>query len=89
MNNDWFCHECRRVVPPTEVTFDERHELCGVYIADSVPPPTCRDAFERWYGGKPEFGQYCYVSGFVQARREAWQAALAQKPVDGLKEASK
>lgn len=33
---EWWCPHCRRVVDPTEVTHDERHEACGAPCGD--PP---------------------------------------------------
>lgn len=40
----------------------------------------CRAEFEKWYGSKPEFGNYCYVNQIVQARWEAWRGAWYTKP---------
>lgn len=40
----------------------------------------CRAEFEKWYGSKPEFGNYCYVDQIVQARWEAWRGAWNAKP---------
>ncbi len=39
----------------------------------------CREAFEKWYGSRPDFGKYCYTDQIVQARWEAWQAAWSTR----------
>jgi len=39
----WYCADCRRLVAPKEVTFDERHESCGrIITGDEAPAPVAR-----------------------------------------------
>jgi hypothetical protein len=39
---DWYCHKCKVSLPPTEVTFDERHDGryggCGEHVTVGSPP---------------------------------------------------
>ena len=44
---EWWCPECREIVHPLSVTYQERHELCGCKVVAAPQPSREREALEH------------------------------------------